>query len=182
MDPEIQETLEPGERVLWSGVPPRGLRLRPQDGFLVPFSLVWTAIAATGFVAGRKAPNTPMAVVPALFLVIGAYLVVGRFFVDAWTRTRTKYAVTTSRVLIISGFWSRETRSLSLEGLSDMRVTKGRNGRGTIKFGADPVGSRRNFAFGGSSGGAPCFEGIDDVAEVERIIRKAQQAALSDGT
>jgi hypothetical protein len=181
MDPEIQESLEPGERVLWSGRPRRGLTLRPQDGFLIPFSLVWTAIAATGFIAGQKAPNTPMAVVPALFLVIGAYFVVGRFFVDAWLRARTRYAVTNVRVIIISGFWSRETRSLSLDGLSDMRVTKGRNGRGTIRFGADSPGSGRfNFTFTSSSGAAPSFEGIDDVADVERTIRKAQQAASRD--
>jgi hypothetical protein len=41
----IDRELGPGERLLWSGQPRKGLRLRPTDAWVIPFSLIWCAFA-----------------------------------------------------------------------------------------------------------------------------------------
>ncbi len=42
---EIERELSSGERLLWSGQPRRGLRLRSSDAFVIPFSLLWCGFA-----------------------------------------------------------------------------------------------------------------------------------------
>ena len=44
---ELRPELGAGERLLWSGQPRGGLRLRPTDAMLVPFSLLWGADSST---------------------------------------------------------------------------------------------------------------------------------------
>lgn len=40
-DSVLSAELGPGERLVWSGKPRGGIRLRAQDAFLIPFSLLW---------------------------------------------------------------------------------------------------------------------------------------------
>ena len=54
----VGRELASGERLLWSGRPPRGLQLRGIDLYLVPFGLCWTAFA----VFALRSPNAPIAV------------------------------------------------------------------------------------------------------------------------
>jgi len=68
------------------------------------------------------------------FVLVGLYIVVGRFFVDARTRGRTFYGVTSERIIIISGVFSRQTKSLQLRTLSDISLTERADGSGTITF------------------------------------------------
>ena len=48
--------ISPGEKVLWSGTPPRGLILRASDVFLVPFSIVWASGALIGVFSMKRRP------------------------------------------------------------------------------------------------------------------------------
>ncbi len=38
---KIQKELEPGEKLLWTGQPAQGIRLRGSDVFMIPFSFLW---------------------------------------------------------------------------------------------------------------------------------------------
>ena len=177
--PEVTATLDRGERVIWSGRPRQGLMLRGMDAFLIPFAVVWTSIPTFGAWMTLRGPNSnPVAVLPVLlFVVIGLYMLVGRFFVDAAQRRRTFYALTNQRILILSGLWSREVRSLSLSTLGEIDVSARASGRGTIMFGRSPYpamampgwpGSRRYLP--------PMFEMIPDVNDVAKLIRDGQRA------
>jgi len=186
----IRGYLETGESLLWSGKPFQGVKLRSQDIFLIPFSLVWGGIAvfweimALGiFFANGEAEPPPRAVMIFLALfgvpvvLLGLYMIFGRFIVDARQRARTFYGVTDDRIIIVSGLFSQKLKSLNLRTLSDLAMSQKRDGTGTITFG--PTHPFATF-FGASSWpGAgsyapPRFAFIPNVAEVYRIIRDAQ--------
>jgi len=171
--------LERGEKLLWSGRPRQGLMLRGSDLFVIPFSLVWCGFAVfwETMVATTGAPKF-MLLWGGMFVVIGLYMVVGRFFADSMARARTYYALTNKRVLIVGGLLRQNVRSLLLRGLAEMNVSEGRNGRGTITFG--PVGFQTSMGRGwpGANRAAPpAFEGIEEVDRVASLIRGAQDAA-----
>ncbi len=180
---EVAEALEPGERLLWSGAPSQGLKLRAADMFLVPFSLFWGGFALFWELSVLRLPNAPWFAklwgIP--FVLVGLYLLVGRFFVDAKMRENTFYALTGERILIFSGIFRREAKSLTLRNIPEVSVVKGRDASGTISFGSAPP-------FAGFSGGIagwpgsgrmlpPQFEMIEDVAAVATLVRDAQRRA-----
>ena len=177
--PEIMATLDRGERVIWSGQPRQGLMLRGIDAFAIPFGLLWTSVPLFGAVAALLGPKSdPFALVPTIpFILIGLYLVIGRFFIDAGQRRRTFYALTDERILIVSGLSSRNVRSLSLRTLDQVDVSARASGQGTITFGRSPFGSFALPGWPGMKGyQSPMFEMIPDVTAVAKLIRDAQRA------
>lgn len=177
---EVRRHLSSGERVLWSGQPKQGVILRGSDAMTIPFSLLWggfafywewTAITsdAPGFFVLWGIP----------FVLIGIYLIIGRFFVESRQRERTYYAVTNERVLIISGLVRPTVKSLSLRTLTDVSLTEGSNGEGSITFGA---ASALSGMFGGFAGwpgmdanSGPRFDLIPRAKGVYDIIRDGQK-------
>jgi len=187
VDQVLTQHLDPGERLLWAGQPRGGLRLRPQDALLIPFSVMWGGFAIfweyMALTQTSKAPG-PIGVVFPLFglpfVVIGLYLMVGRFFFDARLRARTFYGVTNERILIVSGVFSQQTKSLSLHTLADVSLSQRADGSGSIAFG--PTHAMGAFFPAGSWPGAgrympPSFDLIERAKEVYDIIRGAQRGA-----
>ena len=172
----VEQQLSPGERLLWCGQPRRGIKFRGSDGITIPFSLMWCGFAVFWEVSVIKS-GAPFFFklwgIP--FVLVGLYMVIGRFFVDAYARERTFYGVTNERVIIIGGITSRETKSLALRTLADVSLSEHSDGSGTITFGpqypypADGT-SRRRYR-------APAFELIERAKEVYDIIRHAQKSA-----
>jgi hypothetical protein len=173
--------LAPGERLLWSGQPKQGVVFRSSEWFMTPFSLLWGGFAIfwEWSVIQSNAPAFFMLWgVP--FVLIGLYLIFGRFIVEAQQRARTMYRVTNERVLIVSGLFNRKIKSLALRTLSDLSLSENSNGEGSITFGSTPP-----FAswFGGSAWpgmeayAGPRFEEIPNARTVYNVIRDAQRAA-----
>jgi hypothetical protein len=117
------------ERLLWSAQPRQGIFLRSTDAYLIPFSLFWGGFA---FFWEGSAVNSNAPVIMRLwgipFVLIGLYLIIGRFFVDAKLRSKTYYALTTERIVIVSGLFSRTTKSLQLRTLSDVSLAESKGG------------------------------------------------------
>jgi len=180
MPKEIRDAIAPGEHALWWGRPRQGVFLRGSDVVAIPFSLLWCGFAIfweTG-VASSHAPGFfVLWGVP--FVAVGVYMVIGRFFAEAWQRSRTHYALTSDRVLIVSGVFSREIKSLALDTLSDMTLAEGRDGKGSIMFGPQgPFGSGfagRSSFWPAAQQQPPRFDSIDDAKAVYERIRGARR-------
>jgi hypothetical protein len=179
--PEIQNQLAPGERILWSGMPRPGVAFRGSDAVAIPFSLMWGGFA---FFWEYSVFQTDAPLFFRLwgvpFVLVGLYLIAGRFFLDAWTRRTTYYALTEDRVLIVSGLFYRRTTSLDLQTLANVSLAEGTGGEGTITFGTPPA-NRSPFsgvaAWPGASGqDQPRFDLIQNAKGVFAMIRDAQRS------
>ena len=174
---ELQQYMGPGESLLWSGQPETGLKLRPSDTYVIPFSLMWAGFAVFWEV-GVMNTNAPFFFrlwgIP--FVLVGLYMVFGRFFVDAWLRARTVYGVTSQRVLIRSGF-SRSLTSLPLRTLPAVTVTERPGGSGIITFGASSSVFSDGLFRANQRQASPAFEFIPQVRSVSAIIQAAQMKA-----
>ena len=176
---EVTGELASGERLLWSGQPRGGIRLTPADAFLIPFSLLWGGFAI--FWEYRVfQTNAPFFFrlwgIP--FVLMGLYLIVGRFFVDASRRSRTYYGLTDIRILIIAGSRSRSVTSLELGRLAQLGITEHSDRSGTISFGTyiGPMPGWVASSWPGTSKQLPPrFEMIENVRTVYNSIREAQR-------
>lgn len=152
--------------------------MRASDAYMIPFSLLWGgfAIVWESTVVFGDAPffamlwGTP-------FVLLGLYMMIGRFFVDARQRSKTYYGVTDERIIIVSGLLSRNVKSLNLRTLTDVSLDEKSNGSGIISFGAMNPMSRW---YGGVSLpgwgnlATPAFDLPAEAKTVYEIIRNAQ--------
>jgi hypothetical protein len=180
---EVTRELSGSERLIWTGQPVRGVRLQAGDALLIPFSLVWGGFAFfwEGTVLTRGAPLF-FALWGVPFVLVGIYITVGRFFFDAWRRSRTVYALTSERVLILSGGFSRTVTSLRLAAIPSVSLKEARSGVGTISFGG---GSPMAAWFGGMQGWpgsdrylGPRFELLPKARSVYESIQAAQRSPI----
>jgi hypothetical protein len=176
---KFRDELNPGERILWSGQPQQGLMLRSGDALLIPFSLLWGGFAIF-WEMGVMSSGAPFFFrlwgIP--FVVLGLYIIFGRFFVDMAQRAETYYALTDQRAIILSGLFSKNVKTLKLQNLPEINISSRRDGRGTITFGAShPMAwlySGSGFPNMGRYNIAPSFEAIEDVKTVYQQIKRLQ--------
>lgn len=171
--------LDADERILWAGQPRQGFMLHGYDLFQIPFSLLWGGFAIFWFVTALLA-DAPFffALFGLPFVLIGLYLIAGRFVHDAWTRRHTYYAITDRRVLIRRGSQNASLSSFNLAALSETAFQEHRNGRGTILFNNTMMPAGRVYSFNQSSRYMPCFDQVENGRQVHQILRRAQQEAI----
>lgn len=121
-----------GEDVLWSGGPEPRKILGRADIFLLPFSIVWCGFIIFVCIKNQIGYGD----IP--FVLFGLYVTVGRIYYRRFRNSRTLYAVTSSRALIL-GPWSRKEISLRRTPVSVRKTNRGR--RASVIFG-DPAASR----------------------------------------
>jgi len=174
----LNSQLSPNENLLWSGQPRQGVLLRAADAYLIPFSLMWCGFAifweSTVWIS-----DAPIFFrlwgIP--FVLVGLYMVIGRFIVDSLQRSKTFYGVTNERIIIVSGISGRNVKSLNLRTLTDITLNEKPGGVGTITFGSAVSTSwQSNFPFSRRvEPDCPLFEGIPSAKNVYEIIRQAQK-------
>lgn len=153
--------------------------LRGADILMVPFSLVWGSFALFWeyTVISSNAPLL-FRVWGIPFVLVGLYMIIGRFFVDARQRANTEYLVTSENIIIRTGIFRRQEHILPLRELSDFSLTESRNGEGTISFGVSAAGNLfSGLASWPGVEGVPRFDSIADARKVYDIIRNAHYAA-----
>lgn len=101
------------------------------DVFLVPFSVLWIAV---GLHLVFEAPAGPRAIGLVFVTVAGLFLLVGRFFIKAYRKRRTRYYLTNMRALIAG---PQELAFFELDEKSPRVEVIGRGSHRTLKFTSD---------------------------------------------
>ncbi|HEX3952948.1 MAG TPA: hypothetical protein VHW90_05205 [Stellaceae bacterium] len=167
------------ERLIWSGQPRQGVMLTGRDALLIPFSLTWG-----GFAIFWEATVLSSSKAPAFFIlwgvpfvVVGLYLIAGRFLVDAWLRGKTHYALTNQRILISRGGPGSRLSAFSLERLPELQLNLRSDGSGTISLSQSAI-AWRNFSVWMPAIDMTQLVGIPNAQQVfDQIQRTARQAS-----
>jgi len=179
----IQKELNSGERLIWAGAPKQGLILKGSDTFTIPFSLLWGGFAIfweyMALTMAPKAQNAPdgFALLFPLFgipfVVIGLYMIFGRFVYDSKKRGKTFYGLTNQRAIIVSGVFRKNVKSLNLKTMSDISLSEKANGYGSIVFGQENqmMSMFMGGGFPGMGGSTtPKFELIENAKQVYKQL------------
>lgn len=174
---ELQKHLNKGEQLLWAERPKQGILFRASDGCLIPFSLVWGGFAIP---AGIMTLTTDTPIFVALsgipFVLIGLYLIIGRFFHDMYIRRNMIYGLTKKQIIIKEG---DKLRFVDLFSLNDIQVIEKKDGSGSILF--NPKSNQGNNKINSSptnlipSGMGRSFEGIPRVKAVYNQIEELRR-------
>ena len=176
---ELRSHLDSGEELLWAGRPAQGMVLTPGDWSAIPNGVGWLTVAVYAFWP-TKAPEpfklpaqfALFVAMGLLFIGIGIYFLVGRFFADRLYRSRLSYGITDRRAIIISGLRRRSVQSIYLSSLSALTLEERRDGSGTIYFGDQPSYWHRASI---QQGLGTQFFRIADVKQVYTIVHEAMQ-------
>jgi hypothetical protein len=178
----LRSRLLAGEGLVWWGRPRQGLMLTPRDAYLIPFSLLWGGFAIFWESLVLSGDEKPIFFVlwGVPFVLVGLYMIAGRFFHDAWKRSRTVYGLTGQRALILRG---DSLTAIDLGKTDQIRLQGGADGgRGTIRFGADlPTtnwGMRRNWGGWTPSDEGNAFMGIENAQRVFNQIETIRAKAI----
>jgi hypothetical protein len=191
----IEQHLLPGERVLWTGRPNARPLLSPVDVFLVPFSLMWGGFAIfweLAVLTNTRGASAFLALWGIPFVVIGQYMIWGRFIVRRRQQRLTTYALTDRRALVVtqSAFGNERLQAAFLNQVPAVNLRRRRDGSGSIEFGSVSGffgmssmyrDAGMSFMTPGMSGPShPVFTNIADVASVYRLAMDRQRATDSD--
>ena len=108
--------LLPDETVQWTGRPNPGVVFHREDLYMIPFSLLWGGFAifwllgASGiWDAWTQRPKHEFGLFGIIwgtpFVIVGQYMIWGRFVYQRWKKQRTYYALTNRRALIVQQGW-----------------------------------------------------------------------------
>ena len=171
----VSTRLLPGERIVWEGRPSTGLILRPIDVFLIPFSLVWGGFALFWNVSAWTTADLSFNLFGLPFLIVGLYVIFGRFLVDISLRRNLSYFVTNKRVLIERRSTGSNTKSLDIDRLPALELDERPDGSGSIRFGTSGgwlAGSNNFGIWQPTFDPIPQFIRISNVRSVYEIIQK----------
>ncbi|MCI8947602.1 MAG: hypothetical protein HFI91_11210 [Lachnospiraceae bacterium] len=183
----LKNYLAPDEQVVWRGKPMEGKIFSRNDIFMIPFSILWGGFAIFWEFSVLLMP-TPFFFklwgIP--FVLVGLYMMAGRFFVQEYRKKRTYYAITDKRILQLQG---NKLSVLERRQLPEMHMTVDKDGSGTIAFDRYGRGRFRYMWAGGlfadASGQSgqvdPLLENIPNVNQVYQILSGQIQELHSPG-
>ena len=173
----LGDELSPGETAVWQSQPPqwRMARTKAREFFIgIPFTafaVAWTFAAAGGF-AKAKAP--PPGLFHYGFIAWGCMFVgfglwtLGSPLRAAWLATRTAYAVTDRRAIVLTVARRKTVRQFDAGQLGQLTRVENADGSGDLVF--DRVVTQ--VVRGGTRTKEIGFFGIADVRSIERLVRE----------
>jgi hypothetical protein len=121
--------LQPGEQILWEGGPDPSVVLSKQDAYLIPFTILWGGFAIFWEIGVSASGWSFGSIWGIPFVLIGFYMMVGRFFYKRWDRRRTRYFLTDCRAVIErSGGQQVQEAPLATTPMQLQRSRDGRHG------------------------------------------------------
>ena len=169
--------LDEGETLLWEGRPSRRLFILTRaDIFLIPFSLFWGGFALFWNLAawGMGAPFF-FRLFGMPFLLIGAYIMVGRFFIDQHIRKHTVYALTTKRAFIATSAFGRKLRDKPIRPNTSIDFKPGTEASIAFDGASAMTRERRQVGYLHGETGSFTFRAISEGDMVYRLARDIQQ-------
>jgi hypothetical protein len=136
LNPLLNE-LAPGESVVWQGKPHKWLFITTgplHEVLFVPFSLAWGGFFACLEVFAIHAGSVGGALLFAPFLLVGLYLIGGRFWMGKRCWENTYYLITNTRVLVRVGAVNPRVTSLDFAKICSVHLHAKRLGLGHINL------------------------------------------------
>ena len=188
---QLEPYLRPGERLLWCGRPDPQVWFTPADGFLIPFSILWTSFAIFWEIGvSTSSGGSPVgAVFGVPFLAIGAYMVLGRFLYKRYRKKRTFYGITAQRAMIFVAPGALADMPLLQQPANIRRSRDGRHA--SVVIGPVPAPRRRagslrtrsaSWVYYANTGTEPLARGVVmpfafyDVADGDAMLSALDQA------
>jgi len=138
----FQHELLKDEKILWTGQPETSVLFTKADIYLVPFSLLFGGFAifwemSVLFMKDESGQGAPIFFllfgIP--FVLIGLYLIFGRFIWKNFKKKRTYYAVTDKRVIVVTKTFSENIIAEFIDRIPSISKTISSAGIGSIRFG-----------------------------------------------
>jgi hypothetical protein len=178
----FQGRLAPDEDVLWYGQPKASALFDANDIFLIPFSILWGGFALfwEGSViaallrgetkSGNGGDLLEFAVFSVIPILVGLYLVIGRFLGKRWLRHRTHYIVTNQRTIILVAIKGGRILSLDLEQLTSIGKSVRKDGAGTIRLSKRSLWTNQHD----NSGRGPPDVPVEQAETPTRLLRHSR--------
>ncbi len=144
---------------------------------LIPFSILWGGFALF-WNASVWTTDAPLffKLFGLPFLFVGLYITAGRFYHDAWRRSKTVYALTDQRAIIVTRTGSQKIRSMPVNANTAIEIEQG---EGTsVYFGPRTTGMNQMNSIGVWSGASSdfAFERVADGSALLSSIDSLNQA------
>jgi hypothetical protein len=185
--------LQPGETIEWSGQPNLSVIFHREDWIAIPFGFMWGGFAIFWLLAAsgmwdiwQNKPNHPFQLFGIIwgtpFVVVGQYMIWGRFVHRRWKKKRTYYALTNRRALIVEyGFRNRTSSSAFFDTVPTVDKRVRQDGIGSISFGG-PVTDEWQWGKN-KPPRPPTFDDVENAdALYQTVLRLQDQARKSAGT
>lgn len=131
----IRDELIAGENILWSGKPEQKIFCK-NDLKMIPFSLLWGGFAIFWETEVLKEGKPIfMPIVGSVFVLIGLYIIIGRFFYKAYVKKRTCYYVTNKRLILAKISRRTKVKAEYINSLKTIDKDIGSDGSGDLIFG-----------------------------------------------
>lgn len=159
------------EEILWWGQPHPYHLLSVADIFMIPFSLLWGGFAYFWEFLVITSGAPPLFVLWGIpFVLIGSYMIFGRFIHNYLIRRNMYYAITDQRLIILRKFLSEKAYFMPIEKAEIRGQSYGWGDVGTIQFNAFPniQAPKEKSMFKNLTGST--FHQIEDTDQVMEIL------------